>query len=327
MSDSTALQVLLAAPFNTCLLVLIGAIYFYCWDKRVTYEHVATSYQKVVTEKQYYRIITSAFCHANVLHLVFNMSSLYEFGSKVEQMFGFFIYFRITIILLVFSQVVFMVITFGVCRFAPALRTYMTESSVIGYSGVIYGLMTFVMLYSPDFTVMVFNVSIPIVVTPFLQLIINQVLVPRASILGHFSGIISGLLIGVTGFSWINTYWFLTSFVYLVFFILISVKSNSNSSNFITRNITLSPQFLANTDGHLGTTDRDRASLESSRGATASGRYMDQGGVLRVMPSIAIIPSEIDESDGEEEEDDDDLEVAVPLPQRNTYSTRDTQSV
>lgn len=38
-------------------------------------------------EKQYYRLLTSGFIHADWIHLIFNMYVLYEFGTIVETIF------------------------------------------------------------------------------------------------------------------------------------------------------------------------------------------------------------------------------------------------
>lgn len=43
---------------------------------------------QIVHDKRYYQVITSAFLHANFMHLFFNMFALYTFGSFLE---GFFI--------------------------------------------------------------------------------------------------------------------------------------------------------------------------------------------------------------------------------------------
>lgn len=42
---------------------------------------------EIVHEKKYYQVITSAFLHANFMHLFFNMFALYTFGSFLELFF------------------------------------------------------------------------------------------------------------------------------------------------------------------------------------------------------------------------------------------------
>jgi len=42
---------------------------------------------QIVNEKKYYQVITSAFLHANFIHLFFNMFALYTFGTFLESFF------------------------------------------------------------------------------------------------------------------------------------------------------------------------------------------------------------------------------------------------
>src|SRR3954454_14958115 len=44
--------------------------------------------QYILRDKQYYRLITSGFLHADWLHLLFNMYSLYAFGRNLELLMG-----------------------------------------------------------------------------------------------------------------------------------------------------------------------------------------------------------------------------------------------
>jgi len=42
---------------------------------------------QVVHRKEYYRVLTHAFIHGGILHLLFNMYVLYNFGNLIEQIF------------------------------------------------------------------------------------------------------------------------------------------------------------------------------------------------------------------------------------------------
>lgn len=46
------------------------------------------STRAILDDKQYYRILSSGALHADWMHLLFNMFSLYSFGSAVELLFG-----------------------------------------------------------------------------------------------------------------------------------------------------------------------------------------------------------------------------------------------
>ncbi|KAJ4836939.1 hypothetical protein Tsubulata_042969 [Turnera subulata] len=59
------------------ILYLINFVIFQ--KKNIVYSHVGLSYETAV-EGHHWRIITSAFSHISVLHLVFNMSALWSLG-------------------------------------------------------------------------------------------------------------------------------------------------------------------------------------------------------------------------------------------------------
>jgi membrane associated rhomboid family serine protease len=70
--------------------IIIGitvAVSFLAWDKKTWLSKLAMTPYKIRSEKQYYRMITSAFIHADHTHLLMNMISLYFFGQAVENVF------------------------------------------------------------------------------------------------------------------------------------------------------------------------------------------------------------------------------------------------
>jgi membrane associated rhomboid family serine protease len=55
----------------------------------------------ILSGKEYFRLVTSGFLHANVPHLLFNMMSLYSFGTAIE-----FIYGPIQLLLIYFASII-----------------------------------------------------------------------------------------------------------------------------------------------------------------------------------------------------------------------------
>jgi membrane associated rhomboid family serine protease len=70
------------------IIVITIGISVWAWnDPRVMARWIMNPYE-VNRKKQYYRLLTSGFLHADWSHLIFNMLSFYFFGSVVEQIFG-----------------------------------------------------------------------------------------------------------------------------------------------------------------------------------------------------------------------------------------------
>ncbi|HTF81699.1 MAG TPA: rhomboid family intramembrane serine protease [Cytophagales bacterium] len=68
------------------LLVTLG-LSFYAWNNEsVMYKLVMDPYS-ITKKKQYYRLLTSGFIHADYIHLFFNMFALWGFGMSVEYQF------------------------------------------------------------------------------------------------------------------------------------------------------------------------------------------------------------------------------------------------
>ena len=73
----------------TYLLVLINIIVFVMiMSQRLDSDDLASSYHSVFNRKEYYRIVTSGFTHADIAHIACNMISLINIGTAAESIFG-----------------------------------------------------------------------------------------------------------------------------------------------------------------------------------------------------------------------------------------------
>ena len=74
-----------------CNLAIIGltAIFSYNGFVRPGFQnHFIFCPEFILRDRQYYRLVTSGLLHADWMHLLFNMYSLYSFGSSIELFFG-----------------------------------------------------------------------------------------------------------------------------------------------------------------------------------------------------------------------------------------------
>ena len=51
-------------------------------------QNFAISADYVITRGEYYRIVTSAFTHVNLMHIGMNMMSMFSLGSSLEMQYG-----------------------------------------------------------------------------------------------------------------------------------------------------------------------------------------------------------------------------------------------
>ncbi|MGA1841967.1 MAG: rhomboid family intramembrane serine protease [bacterium] len=92
------------ATIAICNVIIIALTTYLSWKgfKSPEFqERYLFSTTHILDHNQYYRLISSGFLHTNWIHLLFNMFSLYSFGSHIEIIFGihkFFIIYFVSIL-------------------------------------------------------------------------------------------------------------------------------------------------------------------------------------------------------------------------------------
>jgi membrane associated rhomboid family serine protease len=69
------------------IILLTVAISFYAWSNATLMAQWIMNPYRVSHNGEYYRLLTSGFLHADTSHLLFNMFTLYFFGSNIESLF------------------------------------------------------------------------------------------------------------------------------------------------------------------------------------------------------------------------------------------------
>jgi len=132
-----------------------------------------------VSDGAYWRMLTSAFLHSGLLHLLFNMYALYLFGPMIERALG-----------IRRFVAVYLTMAVGASVFIYWLASPLT--STVGASGAVFGLfaLALVLLLKAGQDVRFL----------LMMLAINAVISLQGNISwqGHLGGFITGALIGVT---------------------------------------------------------------------------------------------------------------------------------
>lgn len=212
-------------PATSCIIGLCSAVWFYIQKKSIGYANVGLSYDTAI-EGHYWRLITSAFSHISVLHLVFNMSALWSLGV-VEQLghmgLGVEYYLHYTLVLIVVSGVL-VLIMYHVLIHKFKLEHFRRVTAV-GYSCVVFGWMTILAVKQPSSKLNLFGVlSLPISFAPFESLIFTSIIVPQASFIGHLSGIVVGYSIAWGLIHGMNNYWAVTMLGWIMLMFILSLK-------------------------------------------------------------------------------------------------------
>ena len=137
-------------------------------------------HQAIFDMHEYYRIITYAFIHTNVIHLIQNGIYLYFFGMRTELMYG-----KIDMTIIYFFAIIGSSILSVLCNDAVS----------VGASGAIFGLIGAVLVYSykngkksigMNYMTLLLLVALSLIVGVFQ---------PNVDYFGHFGGFITGSLV------------------------------------------------------------------------------------------------------------------------------------
>ena len=69
---------------NIIIIIITGYISFISFSNSSIQNKYIFDVRNILHSGQYYRIISSAFLHVNLMHLLFNLFSLYSFGQYIE---------------------------------------------------------------------------------------------------------------------------------------------------------------------------------------------------------------------------------------------------
>jgi rhomboid protease GluP len=140
-------------------------------------------YAPAVRAGQVYRLLTAAFIHANLIHLFFNMYSLYILGSQLESFYGSVKY----LIIYLFSAVMGSLLS----------MSFLGDAWSIGASGAIFGLFGSLLYFGYHYRVYLGNALksqiIPIIL---LNLVIGST-INSIDQFAHIGGLIGGAIMSM----------------------------------------------------------------------------------------------------------------------------------
>ena len=166
----------------TYTLIAINVVMFVLQHTSVQMQQDLVLWPPAVADGQYYRMVTSAFLHYGLAHIVFNMWALWAVGPQLEQWLG-----RLRFVLL-----------YGLSGLGGSVLVYLLSplnSATAGASGAIFGLFgaTFVLFRRLQLDVrgIVGLIVINLVITFVLPAVSSQ----SISWQGHVGGLVTGTIV------------------------------------------------------------------------------------------------------------------------------------
>eukprot|EP00899_Mesostigma_viride_P023572 jgi/Mesvir1/439/Mv11318-RA.2 len=173
----------LVACVSIWFLELLGGLepdYYVCMAPRF-----------VVRDWQVYRVLTSPFFHAGVLHLAFNMLAFVPMSSSLERAAG---SVRTAHMMLLFATLAGLLHALVVYLLASVTgHPGWAAECAVGFSGIIFALLVVDTAMSGVSHRSIFGFfQVPAKWYPWALLVFFQLLVPRASAMGHLAGLLLG---------------------------------------------------------------------------------------------------------------------------------------
>jgi membrane associated rhomboid family serine protease len=172
----------------TCIISLMG------FNDPSTIMKLADSPYRVHRYREYYRILTHAFVHADYIHLAFNMLALYTFGNMVEQ------YFQLYMGEMGRFYFLCMYIISIIAGSLPSLMKHKDNPGYVsvGASGGTSGVLFASLIFSPWSGIYVYFIPMPAIVGAVLFLVYSTWAAKRGqdniNHNAHFYGAIAGFV-------------------------------------------------------------------------------------------------------------------------------------
>lgn len=167
-------------PIVTMMLIFINIIVYLL--SLVDYNGILNNfanYYLYVQNGEYYRLFTSMFVHANILHLVSNMYALYVIGPIIEKYYG---------------KGKFLLIYLGSGIIGSLFSVVLTNYASVGASGAIFGLFGALLYFGYKYRATLDGFLRSSIIPTLLVNLLLGFMIPGIDVSAHLGGLIGGLL-------------------------------------------------------------------------------------------------------------------------------------
>ena len=167
-------------PIISMMLIFINVIVYLL--SLVDYNGILNNfanYYLYVQNGEYYRLITSMFVHANILHLISNMYALYVVGPIIEKYYG---------------KGKYLLIYLGSGIIGSLFSVVLTNYASVGASGAIFGLFGALLYFGYKYRATLDGFLRSSIIPTLLVNLLLGFMIPGIDVSAHLGGLIGGLL-------------------------------------------------------------------------------------------------------------------------------------
>lgn len=172
-------------PIVTYALIIINILVFIAMyvlgngsEDTLTLLYFGANYPALVKAGEYYRLITSAFLHIGLLHLIFNNYALYVIGSQLESFLG---------------KIKFLIIYLVSALCGSLMSMLFSDGISAGASGAIFGLLGSLLYFGYNYRVYLGTVLKSQIIPLILINLIIGFVTPGIDNAAHIGGLLGGL--------------------------------------------------------------------------------------------------------------------------------------
>ena len=169
-------------PIITYVFIAINVLVFVFGIFTNTHEYIINTfanYAPYIKDGEYYRLFTSMFVHANLLHILFNMYALYLLGKEAESFFGKWKFLAIYILSGLSGSLL------------SILLNPVTPS--VGASGALFGILGALLYFGYNFRVYLGNTLVREILPIILINLVLGFMISGVDNYAHIGGLVGGI--------------------------------------------------------------------------------------------------------------------------------------
>jgi membrane associated rhomboid family serine protease len=161
------------------LIIITCAISIFAFNKEVLFSRLQFNAYQVVHRKEWYRLISHGFIHANWWHLFVNMFVLYFFGSSTEA----YLKSMATEEIIKYPLLIYLLLYLAATVFSSSISLFRYKDNhwynAVGASGAVSALLFFTIFFNPWGTILVYFIPVPGIIFAVLYIIYSQYMSKR----------------------------------------------------------------------------------------------------------------------------------------------------
>ncbi|HSC53084.1 MAG TPA: rhomboid family intramembrane serine protease [Phnomibacter sp.] len=177
---------------HTLIIIIVTALISFSAFSNAKMYNDLIMYPPAINRGQYYRLLTSGFLHADTMHLIFNMLTLWFFGSVLEpyfaKNFGQFSFLIFYLVAIIVSDI-------------PTYLKHRNSSSYasLGASGGVSAILFAFIILAPWSTIYIWFLPVPAIVFGVVYLVYSQYMAKKGADNINHDAHFWGAMFGIVG--------------------------------------------------------------------------------------------------------------------------------